>query len=233
MKAISLDPYNSHTVSRFPESSFGLSEKCISAAGTSKNANHSMNPKVEQRVIIKFLSNEGEDATEMHHRLLQAFHEDAYTLSSVYEWIQAFETRRTIVWDDYRAGRLRLDHIDSKILSLFQENESQSVQSRAQELNVFFSTVHARLTHVLGFSLRHPRWEVPLLTDELNATRVVTSMKMLEILEQQERRAFAGIITGDESWFCLEYSRNGLSRFGNENARNGSHKKLTWKNTCS
>jgi hypothetical protein len=33
-------------------------------------------------------------------------------------------------------------------------------------------------------------------------------MKMLEILEHQERRDFAGIIKGDESWFVLEYFRN-------------------------
>jgi hypothetical protein len=74
------------------------------------------------------------------------------------------------------------------------------------------STVHARLTDVLGFSLRHTRWAPHLLTDELNATTVPTSMKMLEILAQQERRDFAGIITGDGSWFFREYSRNRVSR---------------------
>jgi hypothetical protein len=46
-----------------------------------------MNAKVEARVIIKFLSNEGAYAIEIHHRLLQAFQEDVYTISSVYEWI--------------------------------------------------------------------------------------------------------------------------------------------------
>jgi hypothetical protein len=70
------------------------------------------------------------------------------------------------------------------------------------------STVHARLSDILGFSLRETRWIRDLLTDELKATTVATSMKMLAILEQQERRDFAGIITGDESWFFLEYFRN-------------------------
>jgi hypothetical protein len=40
-----------------------------------------------------------------------------------------------------------------------------------------------------------------LLTDELKATRVAASMKMFEILEQEELTYFAGIIKGDESWF--------------------------------
>jgi hypothetical protein len=73
------------------------------------------------------------------------------------------------------------------MLSRFQESESQSVRARAQELNVSLSTFHPRLTYVLGFTSRHMRWVPHLLTDELKATRVATSMKMLEILEQQER----------------------------------------------
>jgi hypothetical protein len=40
-----------------------------------KNVDHPMNAKVEPRVIIKFLSNEGADATEIHDRLLRAFQE--------------------------------------------------------------------------------------------------------------------------------------------------------------
>jgi AraC-like DNA-binding protein len=133
-----------------------------------------MNAKVEQLIIIKFLSDEGADAPEIHHKHLRAFQEDAYTLSSVYEWIRVFKTWRTIVWDEHRVGRSPLGHIDSKILSLFQESESQSVRSLAQELNVSLSTVHARLTDVFGLSLRHSRWVSQLLTDELKTTKVAT-----------------------------------------------------------
>jgi hypothetical protein len=198
IKTISSDPYHSHTVSKVPGTSLALSQKCIFTPGTFKNFRHSMNVKFQQRVIIKFLSTEGPDASEIQHRLLQAFQEDTYTLSSLHEWIEAFNTRHIIVLGEHLVRRPRLDHIDSKILSLVQESESQSVQSLAQQLNVSLSMVHARLTDVLGFSLRHTRWVPHLLTDELKVTRVATSMKMLEILEQQERRDFAGIITGEE-----------------------------------
>jgi transcriptional antiterminator len=116
-----------------------------------------MNAKVEQRVIIKFLSNEGADAIEIDHRLLRAFQGDAYTFSSVYEWIQAFKTGPRIGWDEYRAGRTGLDHVDSRILSVFQESELQSVRSLAQELNVSFNMIHSRLTDVLGSLLPHRR----------------------------------------------------------------------------
>jgi hypothetical protein len=90
-----------------------------------------MDAKLEQRVIIKLLSNEGADPIEIHSRLLRAFQEDAYMLSSVYEWIRAFKTGRRSVLDEHRAGRPRLDHIDSKILSLLHENGFQSVRSLA------------------------------------------------------------------------------------------------------
>jgi hypothetical protein len=111
-----------------------------------------MDAKMGQRVIITFLSSEGVDAIEIHSRLLQVFQEDAYTISGVYEWIRAFKTGRTSVTDEHRAGKRRLDHIDSKILSLFEQNGSHCVRSLAQELNVPLSTVHARLTDVLGCS---------------------------------------------------------------------------------
>jgi hypothetical protein len=51
-------------------------------------------------------------------------------------------------------------------------------------------------------------------------------MKMFEILEQQERRDFPGIITGDESWFFLEYSRNRVWRLGNDNAQERISQKI-------
>jgi hypothetical protein len=56
---------------------------------------------------------------------------------------------------------------------------------------------------------------------------------MLTILELQERRDFAGIITGDKSSFFLEYPRNLVGRLGNENSPEGIPQKLTWKNICS
>jgi hypothetical protein len=102
-----------------------------------------------------------------------------------------------------------------------QQHEIHSVRSLAQELNISLTKIHARLTGVVGFFLRHPR-EVPhFLTDELKAIRVSTSIEMLEILEHQKRIHFAGIITGDESWFFLEYSRNHAWRLGDKNAQEG------------
>jgi hypothetical protein len=60
------------------------------------------------------------------------------------------------------------------------------------------STVHDRLVEVLGFSLRCARWVSHLLTEELNAQRVTTSIEMLLTLQNQKKMNFSGIVTGDE-----------------------------------
>jgi hypothetical protein len=41
-------------------------------------------------------------------------------------------------------------------------------------------------------------------------------MKIFEIVEQQERKYFAGIITEDESWFVLEYLKVHVWRLENQ-----------------
>jgi hypothetical protein len=79
-----------------------------------KDVNHFMNAKFGQGVIVKFLLSEKRDAVEIHHKLLQAFQKDGSTLSYVCAWITAFKAGRTSVLDEGRAGRPRLDHINSR-----------------------------------------------------------------------------------------------------------------------
>jgi hypothetical protein len=73
------------------------------------------------------------------------------------------------------------------------------VFNHLRELDVSFGTVSARLTEVLGFSLRHTRSIPHFLTDEFQVGMVATSMKMFKVLEQQKRTHLARIIMGDES----------------------------------
>jgi hypothetical protein len=163
----------------------------------------------------------------MHDRLLRAFQDDAYTISSVYEWIRVFRTERTIVLDGRWAERSRFHHIDSKSLSLFTENTFHSVGALAHELGLFLSTVYDRLVNVLGSSLRHARSVPHLLTEELKAQRISMSIEMLRILQAQELMNFAEGVTGDESLFFLEYSRNRVWRLGNENASERVSQKIS------
>jgi hypothetical protein len=78
--------------------------------------------------------------------------------------------------------------------------------------------VHDSLVNVLGLSLRHARWALHLLTEEFKAQWVIPSIKMSRILQNQKPMNFTGVLTGDESWFFLEYSGNCVWRLGNEKA---------------
>jgi hypothetical protein len=102
-------------------------------------------------------------------------------------------------------------------LSLFAENEFHSVRTPAQELGVSLGTVYDRLVSVLGFSLRHTQPVPHLFTGELKAQGISTSIERLRILQTQKPMNFAVAITGNESWFFLEYSRNRVWRLGDEN----------------
>jgi hypothetical protein len=175
-----------------------------------------MDAKLEQRVIMQFLWSEKTDPVEIHYSLSRTFQEDAYTISSVHEWVRTFKTGRTIVLDELRAERPRLDHIGSTTVSLLTENGFHGVRALAQEMGVSLSTVWDGLVNVLAFSLRHARRVPILLTAELQAQRITRSIEMLRILQTQEPTNFAGVVTGDESWSFLGYFRNRVWTLGDE-----------------
>jgi transposase len=59
----------------------------------------------EQRVIRKFLFNEGADARQIAKRLRVQFHEDAYALRMVEFWITELRRGREDIHDEPRTGR--------------------------------------------------------------------------------------------------------------------------------
>jgi hypothetical protein len=99
-----------------------------------KNVDHFMDAKLGQRAVMAFMWSEKTDPVKSYCRPARAFQVDAYAISSVHKWIGTFKTGRISVLDELRAGRPQLDHIDSKILSLFTEDTFHSVRNLAQEL---------------------------------------------------------------------------------------------------
>jgi AraC-like DNA-binding protein len=130
---------------------------------------------------------------------------------------QSFQDRMPECAGRAQGGETSTRSYRLRILSLFAENEFYSVRTLAQELGVSLSTVYDRLVNLFGFSLRHVRPVPYLFTGELKAQGISTSMEMLRILQTQKPMNLAAAITGDESWFFLEYSRNRVWRLGDEN----------------
>jgi histone-lysine N-methyltransferase SETMAR len=73
-------------------------------------------------------------------------------------------------------------------------------------MNVSAATVHRRLTKLFELQPHFLKLVPHLLTCELKTKRIELAMELLKTLRSEEHTLFHRIITGDESWFCLDYS---------------------------
>jgi hypothetical protein len=72
----------------------------------------------EQRVIVKFLFNEGLDPRQIVEKLETQFHEGAYSLRAVQCWIGEVRRGREDLHDETRPGSSSEEHITAKIQEL-------------------------------------------------------------------------------------------------------------------
>jgi transposase len=109
----------------------------------------------DQRVIIKFLWNEGVDASQIAARLQAQFVEHAYQLRTVQFWITEIRRDRPDLHDDIRSGRPRLDDVDGKIVAILDKSPFESTYSLDERLLVAYSTVLQYLHESFGFKSFH------------------------------------------------------------------------------
>jgi transposase len=107
--------------------------------------------------------------------------------------------------DEKRSGRPVLEWIDSKIIACLDREPFHSAYSIAEAIGVSHTIVLRHLEESLGMKNFYLRWIPYRLTDDLRQRRVSTCEELLPLLETQEQRQFRDLVTGDESWFTLEY----------------------------
>jgi hypothetical protein len=66
-------------------------------------------------------------------------------------------------------------------------------------------TILNHLRDSLAMKLFHLRCIFNQLTEQLRASRIQKCQELLPLLERMEVNKFRTILTGDESWFMLEY----------------------------
>jgi len=161
---------------------------------------------LELRSVIKFLWIEEVPGPEIQRRLSMAYGDSAYSLTSVYRWIRLFKCGRTNVEDDERSGRPPIDDLDASIIHVLNHDPFSTVRVIADNLGVSVSTVYRRLTISLGLKSYLCKWVPHFLTEELRQKRLTLAQQLLSDLETEEPFRFQRIITGDESWFYIDYS---------------------------
>jgi hypothetical protein len=111
----------------------------------------------DQRVIIRFLSNEGIAADEIVTRFQAQFAEHAYKLRTVRLWIGEVRFGRQDLHDEIRTGRPPLDDIDAKILAILDKSPFGSARSIAERLFVSHTTglyyLHLSVGQIISFAL--------------------------------------------------------------------------------
>jgi hypothetical protein len=152
-----------------------------------------------QRVIIKFIVNDGLDAHQIAPKLAAQFGEDAYALRTVQFWIDEVRRAREDLHDAPRSGRPWEDDLAARIQSLLDENPFESACSMAETLHVSHATVLRYLHQELGFQGFHLRWVPHLLTPEIKAQRKQCVIEMLSELSTAERDGRHHLVTA-ASW---------------------------------
>jgi hypothetical protein len=160
----------------------------------------------DQRVIIRFLWNEGISADKITTRLQAQFGEASYKIRTVRFWIAEVQRGRADLYDEIRSGRPPLDDIDAKILGILDKSPFESARSIADSLGVTHVTVLNHLHLSIGFKSYHLRWVPHLLTEDLRQKRKEGARAMLRLLLAAQRDGWHHLVTGDESWFFFDTS---------------------------
>jgi hypothetical protein len=95
----------------------------------------------DQRLIIKFLWNDGINASQNASRLQAQFTEYDYQLRTVQFSITEIQRGRQHLHDEIRSGRPLLDDLDGKILAILNKSRFESAYSISEILLLVHSTV--------------------------------------------------------------------------------------------
>jgi transposase len=153
----------------------------------------------EQRLLIKFLFNDGLDAHEITEKLSAQFNENAYSLRTVQFWVGELRRGGQDLHDAPRSGRPPDEHLATRILELLRENACESARSLADTLQVSHSTVLKHLLEDLHDNSFYLRWVPHLLIPELREQRCRYASEMIPLLIAATGDGWHHLATGDES----------------------------------
>jgi hypothetical protein len=95
----------------------------------------------KQRLIVKFLFNDGFDACQITQKVGTQCYQGGYTFSTVEFWIGEIGRGRKDVHDARRPEIPSSEHIIAAIQQVFDEDPFESARSRAETLHISHSTV--------------------------------------------------------------------------------------------
>jgi hypothetical protein len=140
-----------------------------------------------QRMIIRFLHNEGADIRNIIQILQTLLTQDAYALRTVQFWIGEVCCGRKYLHDENYVRRPPLDDLDMNILAILDKSPFESARSIVETLGVGLIKVLRRLHDSIGFKSFHLHWVPHVLTVGLREKRTEYAQVMLLFLHVAER----------------------------------------------
>lgn len=160
-------------------------------------------PTVAQRIIIKFLTNEGVKPSEIFVRLTTQFGDKTLSRSQVYDWVNKFKGGRETVENESHNRRPRTSLTNENICAvreLLENDRRLTIDEIASEVGISHGSVHSIVTEHLGFRKICARWVPRLLTLDQKQTRRDICQRLLNRLEREGNGFLNRIITCDETW---------------------------------
>lgn len=152
------------------------------------------------RTALVFCYHLKKSAAESHRMLVDAYGEHALGKTQCFEWFKQFKSGDFDVSNGER-GKPPKKFSDSELQALLDEDDTQSQQELADQLNVSQKAISIRLK-AMGKIQKVGKW-VPHELNERQQENRKTICEML--LKRYKRKSFLHrIVTGDEKWIYFE-----------------------------
>ena len=163
----------------------------------------SVNKKDEIRAYIKARSKLGCSLKKLMTEISIAFGHSCVSYDTVRQWKKKFESGVESIKNAPKSGRLKFasrKEIVSKIKEIIEGDARFTVRDIARKVGISLSTVHLILKKRLKVRKISARWVPHLLTDEQKRQRVKVAKKLLQMFPKYDKKQFANVVIGDETW---------------------------------
>ena len=132
-----------------------------------------------------------------------AFGPSCVSYDTVRQWKKKFESGVESIKNAPKLGRPKSasrKEIVSKIKEIIEGDARFTVRDIARKVGISLSTVHLILKKHLKVRKISARWVPHLLTDEQKRQQVKVAKKHLQMFPKYDKKQFANVVTGDETW---------------------------------
>ena len=160
------------------------------------------NKNIEFRAVIRFLTKEGTNATEIHKLMTGVYGDSSPAYSTVAKWAGEFKHGRSSLEDDPRSDRpadVITKEMVASVGTLIMNDRRIKIDDIASECKISNGSVSTIIHENLGMSKVSARWVPRNLNVHDRLQRLQSSRELLGVYEENPESFHACLMTGDET----------------------------------